>query len=78
MKPVKLTAMQYVILDKAIVNAVASGPVRAGQIERNHGVVRALATLPPGKSDMRYIDGALQRLRKAGAIRLVRDGWVAA
>lgn len=75
MKAVKLTDVQMNRIETAIVRALDGKALRAGQLERHPFVVPALATLPAGKSDMRHIDSALQRMRRAKIIKNGAKGW---
>lgn len=72
---IKLDDHQMNVIETAIMVALKDGPLRAGQLERHPRVVPALGTLPAGKSDMRHIDSALQRLRRSGAITHTAKGW---
>lgn len=75
-RAVKLTDNQMNVIESAICQALAKdGPHRAGKLERHPLVVPALSTLPAGKSDMRHIDSALQRLRRIDAIKHTSKGW---
>lgn len=74
-KTVQLTLEQEQRIATAICGALTDGPLRAGQLERHPKVVPVLATLPRGKSYMRHIDSALQRLRRIDAIKYTSNGW---
>lgn len=63
-------------LDYAVLDAIKrGGPIKAGEIEICQKVSRVIETLPSGKDAHRYIDGALQRLRRCGEIAHGAKGW---
>lgn len=73
---VRLSSAQREALDAAVLAAVRNGPGRrAGLLVRDPDIVAVLDTLPSGKSDMRYLDNALQRLRLAGTLVHTRGRW---
>lgn len=77
MRGVRLTDEQMVAIETAITTALEceGKPLRAGQLERHPRVVKVLGALPAGKSDMRHIDSALQRMRRAEVIVHTAKGW---
>lgn len=70
---VVLSPEQREQLDAAILQAVKSQPngIRSSELLCVPSIQSVIGTLPTGKSDMRYLDGALQRLR---ANRLICTG----
>jgi hypothetical protein len=66
-------------LDEAVRAFVACNPLcRAAQIMRDDAVNEALGHLPRGKPGYRYVDDALQRLKRAKRIECDGSYWSAA
>lgn len=73
---VVLTDEQRQKMDDAVLAVIRSyGPDRAGVIMAAPIVMEALKGLPEEKADYRYVGEALQRLKLAGRIELVRGLW---
>lgn len=73
---VTLTDEQRQKMDEAVLAVIRSyGPDRAGVIMAAPIVMEALKGLPEEKPDYRYVGEALQRLKQAGKIELVRGLW---
>lgn len=76
----KLTDKQRNAVDKAVFNAIANmsqgvtRPPRAADIARTPAVRKAIDALPKSKDAFRYLDNALQRLRKQCRIEVIRGG----
>lgn len=72
---VTLTNEQRRSVDDAVMAVIRSyEPERAGAIVTAPVVVSAIKALPAAKADYRYVGEALQRLKQAGKIELVRGG----
>ena len=70
----KLTKDEIAALDASILKMIAEHPkihggARLMDIASDRAVLLQIGKLPSGKPGLRYIDGALQRLRRAGEIR---------
>jgi hypothetical protein len=77
---VTLTKDQIASLDGAVLKMIKEHPVinggaRTMDIVRDSAVMRQVGRLPAGKSDIRYVDGSLQRLRKASKITAAGNRW---
>lgn len=72
------TKAQRDALDAAVFAAVVAGETKSSDLVQCGRVVAVLGSLPLGRSDMRYVDGALQRLRKARQIKAAGSRWFAA
>jgi hypothetical protein len=73
---VTITDDQRQKMDEAVLAVIRSyGSSRAGVIMDSPIVMAALAGLPEAKADYRYVGEALQRLKLAGRIELVRGLW---
>ncbi len=71
-----LTKDQRKLLDEAVLDAVRTKvSSRASVLLHNDQLLAVLSSLPPDKSVMRYVDGSLQRLRKAKAIVCTDGRW---
>lgn len=76
---IKLTLGQIRGLDAAVLFAIRAGVSRCTALLQDVQVASVLGTLPPlhqgGKSDVRYVDGALQRLRRGKRIACKGQKW---
>ena len=72
----KMTRDQRDTLDRTVLSAIldAAQRPRAADLLRVPAVLKVIAALPRGKEDFRYLDSALQRLRKKGCIEAIRGG----
>ena len=71
-----ITDEQRQKMDDAVLAVIRSyGPERSGVIVTAPIVMEALNGLPEAKPDYRYVGEALQRLKQAGWIELVRGLW---
>ena len=71
---ITITDAQRARLDSAVLAAIKANANTSAKILRDSDVLRELATLPAGKSDMRYVDGSLQRLRRDGDAKFASPG----
>lgn len=63
-------------LDAAVLVCIKQNPrCRAAQILRDSRVLSALGMMPSAKSDVRWLDNSLQRLRRARSIECVTGGY---
>lgn len=72
---IMITDEQRVALDSAVLQAIKSGAAKASEIVGVAEVKSAISNLPDAKSPLRWVDGSLQRLRGAGAIRYNGAKW---
>ncbi len=70
-----LTKDQRKQLDDAVLAVRAKVSSRKSVLMHNDQLITVLCSLPFNKSVMRYVDGALQRLRKAKAIVCTGGRW---
>ena len=73
----KLTKEQTEAVDKAVLAAIINHPKapRAAELLRVPAISKVIDALPKRKEAFRYLDNALQRLRKRGCIQAGSGGY---